>query len=83
MYDKREYGPYNRLIADYRRAWENIAITDVDPDYYKHFMMLDLSLKYKLQVAKKDLILTLFGRGNAVGDKMNPASVFSNSSFVR
>ena len=53
-YNKRGYGPYGRLIADYRRAWENIAITDTNPDYHKKFMMVDLSLKYKFQVAKKD-----------------------------
>lgn len=82
-YNKRGYGPYGRLIADYRRAWENISITDVNPDYNKKFMMVDLSLKYKLQVAKKDLIITGFGRVNAVSDKMNPSHLFSKGAFVR
>ena len=44
--------------------------------------MLDLGFKYKLQVAKKDLILTAFGRANAVADKYN-FSFFSNKAFVR
>ena len=46
-------------------------------------MMVDLSLKYKLQVAKKDLILTAFGRVNAVSDKVDPSALFGNSAFVR
>lgn len=83
MYNTRGYGPYGRLVADYRRAWENIAITDENPDYTKKFMMVDLSLKYKLQVAKKDLILTAFGRINAVSDKLNPGALFGKSAFVR
>ncbi len=83
MYNKRNYGPYSRLIADYRRSWENIAITDENPDYNKKFMMVDLSLKYKLQVAKKDLIITAFGRANAVSDKANPLALFTDKAFVR
>ena len=81
-YNVRGYGPYGRLLADYRRAWENIAITDENPDYFKKYFMLDLGFKYKLQVAKKDLILTAFGRANAVSDKYN-FSFFSNQAFVR
>lgn len=89
MYNRRGYGPYGRLIADYRRAWENIAITDEFGDgegqytpYTKKFFMLDLGFKYKLQVAEKDLILTAFGRANAVSDKYD-FSFFSNNAFVR
>jgi hypothetical protein len=83
MYNKNSYGPYNRLIADYRRAWENIAITDSTPDYFKKFMMVDLSLKYKLKVFKRDLIVTAFGRVNAVGESYSPANLFTDEAFVR
>jgi hypothetical protein len=79
------YGPYNRLQADFRRAWETVRITDSLPqiDYLKGFSTLDLDFKYMTTLFKKDLILTLFGRANSVQENFSPIPVFGEKAFVR
>ncbi|MCP4521368.1 MAG: hypothetical protein GY827_06715 [Cytophagales bacterium] len=67
-YNQRFQGPYRRLQSDFRRAWENVAITDTTVDYKKGFSVIDFSLKYKTKVFKRDLILTGFFRQNTVTD---------------
>ncbi len=67
-YNQRFQGPYSRLQSDYRRAWENIAITDTVVDYKKSFSVFELALKYKMKLFKKDLLLFGFYRQNTIGD---------------
>ena len=82
-YNRRYQGPYSRLQSDFRRSWENIAITDTVIDYKKSFNMLDLTLKYKMMVADKPLILSAFGRANSVQDAFSVIPVFSDKAFIR
>ncbi len=82
-YNNRFAGPYKRLLADYRRSWENVAITDTVVDYKKNFATLDFQLKHKTSVFGKELIWEAFFRGNAVTDKFAPWKMFSKEAFVR
>lgn len=82
-YSRRYQGPYGRLQSDFRRAWENIAITDTVIDYKKSFNTLDLTLKYKMKLAKRDLIMSGFFRANSVQDAFSIVPLFSDKAFVR
>ena len=82
----RFVGPYNRLQADFRRHWENMAITDAtaDIDYKKSFNTLDLQLKYKTLFLQKELILSGYGRANSVQEKVAIIPKFgSDKPFFR
>lgn len=81
-YNRRYQGPYNRLQSDFRRSWENIAITDTTVDYKKSFNMLDLTLKYKTNVAKRPLILSAFFRANSVQDAFSVVPKFNDEAFI-
>lgn len=76
-------GPYGRIIADFRRSWTNLQITDTVHDYKKSYSMLDLGVKHKSLLFKKELILSLFGRANSIQDKFSPVPVFSDKAFLR
>lgn len=78
-YNQRFQGPYSRLQSDFRRSWENIAITDSVVDYKKAFSVIDLTLKYKMKLFKRDLILSGFFRQNTVGTNI-PLPAFSADS---
>lgn len=67
-YNQRFQGPYQRLQSDYRRSWENLAITDTLVDYKKAFNVIDLTVKYKTKFLKRDLILSGFFRQNTVSE---------------
>jgi hypothetical protein len=78
-------GPYNNLMGMYRRTFERVQITD-DPasvDYKKSFNLLDLSLKYKLSLFKRDLILMSYSTLNSAQDVFSFIPVFSDQAFVR
>ncbi len=82
-YNNRFYGPYGRLMGDFRRAWENVAITDTVVDYKKSYSMIDLGAKYKTTLFKKEIIISAFVRANSVQEKISPIPVFSDKAFVR
>lgn len=82
-YNNRFYGPYKRLMGDFRRSWENIAITDTVVDYKKSYSMMELGAKYKTTFLKKELIISAFGRANSVQEKVAPLPKFGEKAFVR
>lgn len=82
-YNRRYQGPYSRLQSDFRRSWENIAITDTVIGYKKSFNMMDVTLKYKMQVAKRPLILSGFFRANSVQDAFSVIPKFDDKAFIR
>jgi hypothetical protein len=58
-------GPYGRVSSRYRRSLETLTLTD-GSRAKKTFLAADLTLKSKIRIAKKDLILMNFlYRGNA------------------
>lgn len=82
-YNNRFSGPYRRHLPDFRRIWENIAITDTVVDYKKAFTMFDFQLKHKTTLFKKELIWEAYFRANAVTDGLAPHKLFSKDAFVR
>lgn len=80
---RRFGGPYNRLMTNFRRSFENIAITDTEIDYKKSFSNMELLLKYKCKLFRKDLILTNFVDFSSVQENMTPVPVFSDAAFLR
>ena len=82
-YNNRFSGPYRRLVPDFRRHWENIAITDTVVDYKKSFTMFDFQMKHKTTLFGKEIIWAAFFRGNAVTDQIAPHKLFSKEAFVR
>ncbi len=76
-YNQRFNGPNQRLLYDYRRTWQNVAILDTVVDYRKSFNTLELSLKYKVNFLGRGLIITGFGRANSVGDRLSPIPSFN------
>lgn len=82
-YNNRNYGPYKRLMGDFRRTWESIAITDTVVDYKKSFTVMELGAKYKTSFLKKELIISAFGRANSVQEKIALVPKFGEKAFVR
>lgn len=83
-YFERYLGSYNRIMNVYRRTYENVQITDTGKlDYKKSFNTLDLTLKYKTQLAAKDIIFSYYINYNSVQDKLSPIPFFSKKAFLR
>ena len=82
-YYENGYGPYGAIVGLYRRSFERIQITDTDVNYLKSFNTIDLSLKYKVKIFHKDLIVTSYTNTNSVQDAVSAVPVFSDAAFVR
>lgn len=82
-YYRRFSGPYSRINTNFRRTFENIAITDTLVDYKKAFSNLELQLKYKFKVLGKDMIVTNFVNFSSVQENWTPIPVFSDKAFLR
>ncbi|MFL5728854.1 MAG: hypothetical protein ACJ75J_05130 [Cytophagaceae bacterium] len=80
-YYTNSLGPYGRVINIFRRSFEKIMITDINPGYKKSFNNLDLNLKYKSTFLKKEIIFINYINANTVQVGLVPK--FSNSAFVR
>jgi hypothetical protein len=76
-------GPYGRIKSIFRRTFEMIRITDVNPDYKKSYNTLDLQLKYKAKILEKDFVLTNYNNYNSVRDELKVLPTFKNGAFVR
>jgi hypothetical protein len=76
-------GPYGRIKSIFRRTFEMIRITDINPNYKKGYNTLDLQLKYKVSLFKKDFILTNYNNYNSVQDGLKALPQFKNNAFVR
>jgi hypothetical protein len=76
-------GPYGRIKSIFRRTYEMIRITDVNPDYKKSYNTLDLQLKLKLSLFQKDFVLTNYNNYNSVQDKLQALPQFKSNAFVR
>ena len=76
-------GPYKRVKNMFRRTFEFIEITDEDPDYLKGFTQLDFTIKYKLRVARRNMVVRNFSNYGSVQDKLSAAPVFSDKAFLR
>ena len=76
-------GPYGRIKSVYRRTFEMIRITDVDPNYKKGYNMLDLTLKYKTSLFNKDFIICNYNNYTSVQQGFSPVPIFTSYAFLR
>ena len=76
-------GPYGRIKSVYRRTFEMIRITDVNTNYKKGYNMLDLTLKYKLLLAGRNLIFVNYNNYSSVQQGFSPVPIFTSSAFLR
>jgi hypothetical protein len=80
---ERFAGPYNRLHTIFRKAFENIAITDDIINYKKSFNTMDLELKYKFNFMGKELILSSYNNYSSVQDHWAPVPLITEKAFLR
>ncbi len=78
-------GPYQRIRNRFRRSYETLSITDTVSDYKKGFNIIDLSLKYKLNVFGKGLILVNYNSLGSIREGVAPMPGLSasNDVFIR
>jgi hypothetical protein len=76
-------GPYGRITSGFRRTYEKFTITDTLVDYKKSYNTLVLSLKYKLSLFSKELIIANYNNYNSVQDKLSFAPKFNDKAFIR
>ena len=81
-YYSNSSGPYAALSNVYRRTFERVQITDTDVNYLKSFNTIDMSLKYKLQIFRKDLILSYYTNTSSVQDHLSAIPVITDAAFV-
>ena len=80
---RRFSGPYNRIATNFRRTFENIAITDTVIDYKKSFSNFELLLKFKTKLFGKEVIVSNFVDFSSVQEKWSPIPVFTDKAFFR
>lgn len=76
-------GPYGRVSSIFRRTYEKFSITDTVVNYKKSYNTLALSLKYKLNVFNRELILSNYNNYNSVQDKLSFGPKFNDNAFLR
>jgi hypothetical protein len=76
-------GPYDRLTSMFRRTYEKFTITDTLVDYKKSYNSLAGSVKYKINLFGKELILSAYGNYNSVSDKLSVTPKFDDKAFIR
>jgi hypothetical protein len=81
-YFQNYVGPYNRLMSIYRRTFEHFNITSTAP-YNKAFNVLDLTLKYRLRIVGRDLLLSNYVTYNSVQNGFSPIPKFNDGAYFR
>ncbi|MCX6180605.1 MAG: hypothetical protein NT150_01580 [Bacteroidetes bacterium] len=85
-YFQNNLGPYGNIINQYRRSFERIAITDsgeAGMSYRKGYNSLDFNWKYKIQILKRDFILSNYYNYTSVQDHASAIPLFTNKAFLR
>jgi hypothetical protein len=75
-------GEYQRIKSVWLTTYETVTITDTLKNYKKGFSNLELFLKYKLRLLKRDLVILNFNTYNSI-QKNSVAPVFSDKAFIR
>lgn len=84
IFYQNQIGPYGRIMNQWRRSWENVQISDtVNVNYKKGFSTMDLSLKYKNRLFKREIILTNYINYNSIQKGFAPITKFDDSAFLR
>ena len=86
VYYQRYTGPYGRVTSMYRRTYETIGITDGgarNQSYKKGYNSLNVQLKYKINLFKKEMIFSNYNNYNSVQKGWSPIPVFGQSAYLR
>lgn len=84
IFYQNQIGPYGRIMNQWRRSWDNIAISDTNNvNYKKGFNTMDLSLKYMTRLFKREVIFTNYINYNSIQKGFSPFTKFDNSAFLR
>jgi len=78
-----EGGPYNRIRSVFRRAYENIAITQGNANNKKAFNAADVLLMYKTKIFGKDIVLMNYHTYSTATSHINLMNNFSNDAYTR
>ncbi len=80
-------GPYGNLSKVYRSVFESLNLTDVDqknvPQNKKYFNSLELNIKYKTKILRKDLFINYLGSYSSVQNEFSVATVFTEKAYLR
>lgn len=76
-------GPYKRIKNTFRRTFEVLSITDVNPTYLKGFNQLDFTAKYKLRVARRALIIRNFSNYSTIQEGLSALPTFGDTPFLK
>lgn len=80
-------GPYGNLSKVYRSVFESLNLTDVDqknvPQNKKHFNSLELNIKYKTKILRKDLFINYLGSYSSVQNEFSVSTVFTEKAYLR
>lgn len=76
-------GPYGAITNIFRRTFEKVDITDTSVNYKKSYNVVDLSLKYKFTLFKKDFILMNYTNYSSAQDKIAAIPMTDDQAFVR
>ena len=82
-YFNNSNGPYGSITNIYRRTFEQVQITDVNPNYLKSYNAFDLTAKYKFNLFKREFILVYYGTYSTAQDKLSALPTMDKSAFVR
>jgi hypothetical protein len=81
------FGPHNRVGTYYRGAYEQVHITEKNPDgtpsYRRHFNSIDLQIKYKTKLFSKDLYINYLGTFSSAQNYFSVVTKFDNSAYLR
>ena len=86
VYYQRYTGPYGRILSQYRRTYETIGITDggaANQSYKKGYNALNLQLKYKLTIFKRELIISNYNSFNSVQRGWAIIPKFGEAAYLR
>lgn len=75
-------GPYGRVNNRFRRSFETLMLTD-NSGALKTFNATDLSLKWRLRLFKKELILCNYNYVGSIGKELSIVPAWNDNSYLR
>ncbi len=81
-------GPYNNLSKIYRTVYETVNLTEIDPVtalpvHKKYFNSIELNMKLKGEVFKKDYYIYYLGQYSSAQNHLSPITVFTEKALLR
>lgn len=83
VFYRSSVGPYDRVQNIWRHSYETLSIDSTYQDHLKGFSTIDFSLKYKVKVFGKDLIIGNYVNYNSIQDDWAVIPKTDESAFVK